>query len=269
MNRSNSTLWGAGALVFAGIVVVIVGARFFEQPELSSSVATPATGSRGDERVRALEEQLAALSRQQEAISAHSAQPAGEGSAQDIEDLHQRIDELSQWLAEAEARREMALQSAENLRASANDPEVRQRYLNYVQEQKTRQQAQIAAQFFAEEVDDDWAPEMAAEIVSAFNAPELTAANLESSDCRSSMCRVEVTANLNTNEAFGDSDVGFEDEMVAELMRNLPTGTMKREPYAGGYRYTLHLYRPGHKPPPATDLSGMNLEEIKAIIGAQ
>lgn len=272
MTGSSSNLWGIVTLVIAAIALVMAGISMFRQPEtvtkgnVQTLEHTSNVGDGNSDNMLALEEKLAKPSDQ---IGTQKTQSTEIINREDIEALHERIDELARHLEAAESRRAATGEAMNELHAAASDPELQRRYWDYVAEQKNQQQAQIATEFLAEPVDDTWAPVMSAEISSAFDTAELSSANLISSDCRTTLCRVELAIVPDAaGTVDGMSEMEVENDMLARLMRNLPSGTMKRELDAdGGYHYTLHLYRHGYKPPPPShNLSGMSLDEIRSLL---
>ena len=272
MTGSSSNLWGIVTLVIAALALVLAGISMFRQPETvntgnvqpSQHISTVSEGN--SDNIQALEEKLAKPSDQ---VGTQKAQSTEIINPEDIEALNERIDELARHLEAADSRRAAKEEAMNELQAAASDPELQRRYWDYVAQQKNQQQAQIATEFLAEPVDDTWAPGMSSEITSAFDTAELSSANLISSDCRTTLCRVELAIVPDAASTVdGMSEMEVENDMLARLMRNLPSGTMKREPdAAGGYHYTLHLYRQGHKPPPPShNLSGMSLDEIRSLL---
>jgi hypothetical protein len=268
MNGSKQKLWAMFALVLAAAVLFLAGSRVFLQPETANREATSPAENGGeaassyDAKIRDLEEKIARLSRQLDEQSSQS--PASVDPAE-VERLRQRVDELSGGVLAGDANRNP--EDFRQLQAAARDPEVQQRYRDYLEDQKYEQQARIAEQFAAEREDAAWARGTRDDLEAAFDTPELSQARQVSSECKTSMCRVEFTMHPGDLPDSGSGDAEFENELLARLTRDLPSGNMKRDVLDdGSVQYTLHLFRPGHQPPPTPSLAGMSVEEIKEVL---
>ena len=268
MNGSTQKLWAMFALVLAAAVLFLAGSRVFLQPETAHrQAASPAengadAASSYDAKIRDLEEKIAGLSRQ---LDEQSRQSPASVDAAEVERLRRRVDELSGGVLADNVNRNP--EDIRQLRAAARDPEVQQRYRDYLEEQKYQQQARISERFAAEREDADWARGTREDLEAAFDAPELSRAQQVSSECKTSMCRVEFTMHPADLPDSGEGGVEFENELLARLTRDLPSGNMRRDVLEdGSVQYTLHLFRPGFQPPPTPSLAGMSVEEIKQIL---
>jgi len=115
------------------------------------------------------------------------------------------------------------------------------------------QEEQQAAEYAAlvdyhlqvEEVDSAWSDEAASTISYAFGVDTLQTSMLQSVDCRSTLCKLEVFHDENYDQE------AFTMAMMDSFAETLPQGTMYRDPARPGVS-VIYLARKGHSLPAAT-----------------
>lgn len=97
-----------------------------------------------------------------------------------------------------------------------------------------------------EEIDSAWSDEATSVISYAFGTDTLQTSMLQSVDCRSTLCKLEVSHDENHDQE------SFEMDMVVSFAETLPRGTMYRDPARPGVS-VIYLARKGHSLPKATE----------------
>ncbi|EGV18086.1 hypothetical protein [Thiocapsa marina] len=193
-----------------------------------------------------------------------------------LEILEGQIAELMDKSARADAERAAARAHLAELQDAANDPYIRQQFAKAIQLQKERQSNAVQDAFGIEEVDSSWAPQAAKRIEGNLATGDtFYSARLLNLECRTTMCRVDLAVPSTAGGSADDVQIGssaaridVELEILAALSKDMPAGSMRREPDgSGGYTYRIYVHRDGYTPPSAPNpMASMSIPEMRAYL---
>lgn len=225
----------AGVFGFVILAGILFNGIFSANPKEDEGTQFDKANQR---RLAEIEETLAELLRLQH----DSASSAKSDLLQRIAELQRQIDALKDGSALRDLP-ELGAQLDVNSEFPLSHDEM-------MAEEKIRaeeRQALIEEAFLVEETDNSWSSDMTARIDDAFRLPELSGGRLTQVDCRSTLCLVEFEVPP-SNELSSESlsPVMFENEVIAALSQDLPTGTIKSTPLGdGNLHYTIYFARKG------------------------
>jgi hypothetical protein len=270
------------ALILALAAIAFVAADYFRAPSAFDAGLTdviearPGATDRGlsSAQMQTLESRLNTLTRQVEQPSSSS-----EGNREAIERLEileDQIADLMEKSARADAERAAARAHLAELQDAANDPYIRQQFAKAIQLQKQRQSNVVETSFGNEGIDESWAPQAAKRIEGNLAAGDaFYFARLLDLQCRTTMCRVDLAVPSNPT-APADNDqadssaarIDVDLEILAAISRDMPMGSMRREPDdSGGYTYRIYVHRDGYAAPSAPNpMASMTVPEMRAYL---
>lgn len=238
----NSTLIVIGVTAVLGTSAIIYLANT-PPPGAPSMEVLSATGAVRDPHpsIAALQEEMAELKRTLRSNGATPGvkDPDVELLKQDVAQLRQKLNELaSAQLAQAVTNvpadrtpSQLADASPEDRRAAAD-------------RRSKEAISKLDGALQAEDVDNSWLHDVQSKLQSVFQRETLTGSTLATSDCRTSMCRIEIT-----HEA-GTDTTEFQSEFVSETAEMFPQGIFQQVTGPDGKQVTIGYFaREGHALP--------------------
>lgn len=238
----NSTLVVIGVTAALGVSAVIYLVNS-QQPGVPSMEVLSATGEVRDPHpsIAALQEEIAELKR---TLRSNGTTPGVNNS--DVELLKQDVAQLRQKLNElASAQMAQAVTNVPSDRAPSQlvgaSPEDRRAAADRRSKEAI---AKLDGALQAEDVDNSWLHDVQSKLQSVFQRETLTGSTLATSDCRTSLCRIEIT-----HEA-GTDTTEFQSEFVSETAEIFPQGIFQQVTGPDGKQVTIGYFaREGHALP--------------------
>ncbi|WP_325290445.1 hypothetical protein [Thiocapsa sp.] len=230
-------------------------------------------GAQIDARIKMMDDRLAELA------GRLTSDPPGEGDLaahEKLEALEAQIALLMAKAATEDAQRQASRTELAELQKAANDPFLRQQFAKATNMQQQRQVEVVEELFGSEDIDPNWAPKAREQLErNLATSDAFFLANVVDMQCRTSVCRVDLAVpedvGASPSEGLSSSTATPMDTelvLLATVSRDMPMGTMRREPDgAGGYRYRIYLHRDGYVPPKASNpLEGMTVPQIRTYL---
>ena len=232
MTLNRKQLFGSIVVIslFVTAAVVVVNSRFYSDDA---------------ERIGKLEKKVSELA---------ALQKSGGSTASPSTDSEKKIEQQLALMQQqmAEIRAALVIQRNDGGDEVISDEagiakESPQETIALEEEKALKRDAAIEASFLAEEYDEIWSSDVTSKIEQNFNLPALSSARLISADCRTTVCLIEFELSP---EDDGTLDHMAENEFLAALSEELPSGTIKSVPDGqGGLRYTIYMAKSGHHLP--------------------
>jgi hypothetical protein len=232
-----------------------------------------AYGAQIDARIKTLDDRLAELTGR---LPPRPPGAADLAAHEKLEALEAQIALLMAKSATEDAQRQASRTELAEIQAAANDPFLRQQFAKATNMQQQRQVEVVEELFGTEDVDPNWAPKAREQLERDLAASDaFFLANVVDMQCRTTVCRVDLDvpggAGVSPSDGLSSSaatPMDTELVLLATVGRDMPMGTMRREPDgAGGYRYRIYLHRDGYNPPKASNpFEGMTVPQIRTYL---
>lgn len=159
-----------------------------------------------------------------------------------------RVEEMTKTLAELQAQIQVMQKDIATNRDNESSREKTAKPPSFEEMAKHEAELQqhIESSFEQEDVDVAWSGMAASVIEKAFQLPKLEDGKLSAVDCRSTMCRLEVshdkTLELNKRTLF-------ENYLLIKLAKEMPIARIQHKDQPDGGRTIGYFVRKGHKLP--------------------
>lgn len=241
MNKSLAVI-GATAILGAGAIVYLVNS-----PQVGgSALAVPSTTDAiqdAHQSFAALREEVAELKR---VIESNGAAPGAKDPdvdllKQDVAQLRQKLNELaSTQLAQAGTSAPTSIERTPSQPVDTSPEERRAAADRRSKEALSKLEGALQA----EDVDNSWLHDVQSKLQSVFQRDTLSGSTLATSDCRTSMCRIEITHEAGTDATE------FQSEFVSETAELFPQGIFQQVTGPDGKQVTIGYFaRDGHTLP--------------------
>lgn len=233
-------LIGGTAILGAGTIIYLANSSQSGGPALAVS---PATGTVRDahQSIAALQEEVAEL---KSAIRSNGSAPSVKDSdvdllKQEVAQIRQKLNDLaSGQLAQAGASTPIERTPSQPLDAPLEERRA-------AADRRSKEAiSKLDGVLQAEDVDNSWLHDVQSKLQSVFQRDTLSGSTLATSDCRTSMCRIEIT-----HEAGTDA-IEFQSEFVSETAELFPQGIFQQVTGPDGKQVTIGYFaRDGHTLP--------------------
>lgn len=266
------------ALTLSVIVIALVATDYFSiQPGVlvkqTDAVSTEANINNGltsnDEQFRLIEKRLNELTLM---LAKNHQKVPDQESAERIKLLEAQMAELVAQRTNEDAKRRATRSEMANLQEAANDPYLRQQFAKANALHRERQLQAVEESFVAEVIDPKWGPQTQERLEQNLAESEDFFAQIVDMQCRTSVCRVDVTVPPETLPPEGEelqessaAQLNTDISLLSSVSLDMPTAFMSRMPDgAGGYSYRFYLYREGYDSPQVPHpMKGMSLGDIR------
>lgn len=233
MNTPILAVFTSTAVVLAAVAGFLAGGHEIfddESSEGGSAVASSPRLDRLDAQLSRLTDRLDHVLRSQRT----------DGDREAITELSRRVDKLAEQVVAL--RRQDDNQNQSTTPARERSP---REYFQRIRERAEERQQHIDDTFANQTRDEIWASSMTVEIEEAFQEPELSAGRLASTDCRATMCRVEVLHDTQDSMELFE----FQNHLLINLAEEFPTAHTRQVEGPDGLRTVVHFVRKGEQLP--------------------
>ena len=245
-------------LTISIVLAVIASAAYIFKPAPAASIQS---GNASAEKLSRLEERIDQLAKQ-----------LGRTNQAPADNMASLTEEIARLKQQFPSNAPAPASSPQNTLAEAmtllQDPEVRSQLAELVENNEIEQAREITQTFDEEVVDEAWAPGTEAKIANAVSS--LDGATILSSECHSTLCKVEIDESGIDASSGEDALDNFENRLLSSLGEGLPYATMQSTPNGtGGMTYSITFVREGHPMPRANTAlnSAHSIEDFRALVG--